>query len=266
VIDGRVPLPEPPPGPPPRTGPKGLPAVTWSPLEALVMFAIGNLVLPFVITLIAIAIGSIDVSGGGQLSGDAEIVFGIVADLAFLAVLLFWLVRRHPGWRAALGLPPAGGFWQEAAAGGGAGLLLYPAVSIVAGLVLTLLFKLVFGREPEFPDQLPTHLSTFGKAASVVLALAVAPVVEELYYRGFLFRSIRDRRGFWVGAIVSALVFGLVHLVSAPWRDVILLQSTLAVTGLGLAAIHEWRATIVADWAAHVAFNLIGIVLILNSR
>jgi membrane protease YdiL (CAAX protease family) len=265
VSTGQIPLPDPPPGPA-RTGPKGLPAVTWRPIEALVLFAVGNLVLPFAITAVAIAIGAIDLSNGGDLSGDAEIVFGIVADLAFLAVMWIWLARRHPGWRAPLGLPPASDVWREIAAGGGAGLVLYPVVSIVAGLVLTFLYKMLLGQEPHFPDQLPKHLSTFGTGASVVLALVVAPVVEELYYRGFLFRSIRDRRGFWLGAIVSAIVFGLVHLVPAPWRDVILLQSTLAVTGFGLAAIHEWRGTIVADWAAHVAFNVIGIVLILTSR
>jgi uncharacterized protein len=132
--------------------------------------------------------------------------------------------------------------------------------------VFTLLYSLLFGEEPRFPDQLPNDLSAFGEAASVVLALVVAPVVEELFYRGFLFRGLRDRRGFWLGATVSAIVFGLVHLVPAPWRDVILLQSTLAVTGFGLAAVHEWRGTIVADWAAHVAFNVIGIVLILAAR
>jgi len=40
----------------------------------------------------------------------------------------------------------------------------------------------------------------------------------------------------------------------------------MVFTGVGLALIYERRANLVADIAAHVAFNVIGIVIIFGSR
>mgnify|MGYP006173701285 CR=1 FL=1 len=45
-----------------------------------------------------------------------------------------------------------------------------------------------------------------------VVALIAAPVAEEVFFRGFLFAGFARRYGFWVGALVSAVVFALVHL------------------------------------------------------
>jgi membrane protease YdiL (CAAX protease family) len=63
---------------------------------------------------------------------------------------------------------------------------------------------------------------------------------------------------------VSALLFGLVHFVPAPWQDFVLLQSIMVFTGLALAWVYERRGTIVASIAAHMVFNIIGITFILG--
>ena len=56
---------------------------------------------------------------------------------------------------------------------------------------------------------------------------------------------------------------GLAHYVPAAWQDTILLQTVMVFTGISLAWIYERRGTLVADIAAHMAFNAVGIVLIL---
>ena len=50
-------------------------------------------------------------------------------------------------------------------------------------------------------------------AALVLYAVVMAPIAEELVFRGSIFRSVADRRGFWPGAIASAIPFGLIHVV-----------------------------------------------------
>jgi membrane protease YdiL (CAAX protease family) len=144
-------------------------------------------------------------------------------------------------------------------------VILYPTIAIGVGLLLELLFDLFSSTPVQAPAQLPEGLSRGGEVLSVVLAVFVAPVVEELFFRGVVFRSVRDRYGFAVGAIVSAIVFGLVHYVPSPWRDAALLQSAMVFTGLALAWIYERRGTILAPIAAHMAFNTIGIWIILRS-
>ncbi|HEY8017937.1 MAG TPA: CPBP family intramembrane glutamic endopeptidase, partial [Actinomycetota bacterium] len=154
---------------------------------------------------------------------------------------------------------------RDALAGLVGGVLLYPGIVIV-GLVLTALFEAVSGRPTTTPDQLPQHLNTPEAIASVILAVFVAPVAEELFFRGILFRSIRDRRGFWLGALVSGLIFGLAHYEAAAWQDTVLLQSIMVFTGVALAYLYERRGNLLANVTAHMVFNAVGVFLILSAR
>ena len=54
---------------------------------------------------------------------------------------------------------------------------------------------------------------TAAVALDVVLVVAVAPVVEEVFYRGFFYGSLRTRLPIAPAALVTGLVFGAVHLV-----------------------------------------------------
>jgi hypothetical protein len=146
------------------------------------------------------------------------------------------------------------------------GLVLYVVMAVGVGVALTLLFRAAFGEDVQAPEQLSSNLSTLGKVGAALLALVVAPVTEEFFFRGMLFRSVRDRWGFWAGAVSSSLLFGLAHYVASPWRDALLLQAVMVFTGFGLCWIYERRGTIVANIGAHVAFNTIGLLLILFAR
>lgn len=235
--------------------------VTWSWLEAVGLFFVGNVLIGqvLVVGLLFVVAG---VQQGQQLEGSMQLLATIAVDVVFAAVMVTWLGRRHSGWLQRLGLPAPGSWTGTIAWGAGMGVLLYPAIAIVVGIPLTVLFEAVSGKTVQTPEQLPAHLSAAGKALAVVLAVAVAPPTEELFFRGLLFRSIRDRHGFWPGALISSFIFGVAHYVPAPWPDAVLLQCVMIFTGLALAWIYERRGTIVANTAAHMVFNIVGLVLI----
>jgi membrane protease YdiL (CAAX protease family) len=73
--------------------------------------------------------------------------------------------------------------------------------------------------------------------ASAVLTCVIAPVCEELLFRGFIFTSLRNWKGPWVGAVLTALIFGAVHATSAPAEDL------LPLAGLGFVLCLLYRAT-----------------------
>jgi len=253
------------PAPPPRRGPKGAPAVTWRWPAVAAVWLLGNLVIGQIVAvgIVMAVLGFDDIE---QLTeGSLGITLSIMVDLIFVATMVVWLVRWHPGWVAALGLPRAGTWVKTVLAGAGWGVLLYPAIAIVVALPLQALFSLVSDAPVNTPEQVPSDLSAAGKLAAVVLAIVIAPPVEELFYRGLLFRAIRDRRGFWAGASVSALVFGVVHFVPAPWQETVLLQAIMVFTGFALAWLYERSGTIVTTIVAHMVFNTIGITFILSS-
>jgi membrane protease YdiL (CAAX protease family) len=252
---------------PERVGPKGLPPVTWRWPEAVGLYLIGNLVIgELVVAGIAFALmGVHTIPEGGA---DTHTVIATLADdVAFFLVLAGWLTWRHPGWRDMLGIPRrAATLVREAVWGVLAGVVLYFGVAVVVAIPLTILFNALSSTEVSTPEQVSANVSTGGKVLAVVLAVAIAPVVEELFFRGMLFRSIRDRWGFPIGAVASAVAFGLVHYVPSPWRDAALLQSIMMFTGFALAWIYERRGSIAANMATHMTFNAIGITLIFLIR
>ena len=204
-----------------------------------------------------------DSSVGGGI-GPTEIIGTIAADLVITAILVSWLARWHREWRSAMVLlPPPATRWRHVVAGAVAGVILVPVVG-VASYGLQSLFEQVVGHPVVTPEQVAPGLSSAAKAGLILLAVVVAPVSEEFFFRGVLFRTVRDRHGFWAAALASAIPFGVVHYVPAPASDAILLQATMIVTGLGLAWIYERRGTLLANVTAHMMFNVIGLVTIIG--
>ena len=247
----------------PGAGPKGLPAVDWSFPKALLVGLVTNLVIAQVVVA-GILLAVLGVSSSTDVTSDNVLIYvSVVTDLAWFAGMMVWLSRWHPGWRQRIGVFFGNRGLRDGVFGAIGGVILYPVIALVVGIPLTILFNLLSGQETTTPEQLPSDLPTTAAVVAAILAIVVAPIVEELFFRGILFRSIRDRRGFWVGAIVSGLVFGLVHYVPAAWQDTLLLQSIMVFTGIGLAWIYERRGNLVANIATHMVFNSIGLILIL---
>ena len=108
---------------------------------------------------------------------------------------------------------------------------------MAAGVVF--LLRDAADRAVELPTQISPDLGGWGLVSFAVFAVIAAPVLEEFVFRGLLFRSIADRKGFWLGAIVSAVVFGAFHLLTpGDGLDVLALGITHVGTGLGLAWIY----------------------------
>ena len=99
--------------------------------------------------------------------------------------------------------------------------------------------------------------SPVGVIALTIVVVVVAPVVEELFYRGLWFRAAERRWGTVLGVVVSAVVFGLMHLQPI---DTPALVAFGLVTGW-LAA--RYRRLGPSVWA-HVAFNATAVVSLLH--
>jgi membrane protease YdiL (CAAX protease family) len=256
-------MPPTPPAPPrPDLGVDSIQAdheVPWRWWHAMGVFAVGFLVIG---TISAIAVLVIM---GGELTqgtgvGSTGIVASAVADVAFGGVMILWLRSRTRRWPESIRLISGSSRFRAFATGLGMGLILYPVVAVGVGTILVIVFRALTGDTVSVPDQLSPELSVGAQVLAGVLAMGVAPVVEELFFRGILYRSLR-RHGFWAAAIVSSALFGMVHYVGGPALSALFLMIATAFTGLGLALIYEWRG-LPASIGAHVTFNAIGLVAI----
>ena len=234
------------------------PKATWSWYEALGVYIVAFLIAGLVtLPLIRLMKPETDLT---------NIVLTTAAALVILGVLLLWLSTYHKGWLGVMRLPERGTWRKEIGSGALFALGLYPVMVIVVGGLLTYLLQTISGEQVKAPEQVGEHLPAIGTALTIVYAIVIAPVGEELFFRGVLFRSLRDRHGFWVGAMGSAVGFALIHYIPGSAVDAALLMIVMFFTGLALCFLYERRGTIVAPLAAHVTFNVIGIVLILGLR
>lgn len=243
---------------PATPGPPGT-AVTptsWGAGEAVLAYLIGFLGSAILVTPILAVFGT---------SSTVNSVANVVVAVATLAVLVLWLRLRHPGAVAAIGLRSARPI-RDLRDGILFGLVLYPAVAFLAATAVQTIIRIATGAEASAPQQVPTDLTPIGAAIVIAYAVLVAPFAEEVFFRGILFGALASRYGFAAGAIGSALLFGLIHFVPGPWPDTVLLIAVMVPTGIGLAWIRARRGSLYASIGAHLAFNVIGLVLIFSAR
>ena len=92
-----------------------------------------------------------------------------------------------------------------------------------------------------------------GLFRALCLFLVVA-VGEEVLFRGIVFRMIDERWGTWIALVVSALIFGFVHLSN----DNATVWSSVAIAveaGLLLAAAYKWAGNIWVPIGIHWSWN-----------
>jgi CAAX protease family protein len=223
---------------------------TWRWWEAVALFALVLLVGA------VLGAGVIAVVPGDDYETLATTA---VFDLCLGGGTLLWIYSLHRPAAGAIGVPQRP--LLEVMAGIVGGLALRASLLVTVPLVTSLL-RLVTDRQPEPPEQLPSGLSGGEIAVAVVTVVILAPVAEELFYRAFLFRSLRERHGLVFAGGISALVFGASHIQGLDSGSV-LLASVLVVVGFGLAYVYDRRANILAPIVAHATFNAIGLSLLL---
>lgn len=187
--------------------------VPWSIWDALVVFLVGWIVLPFALVLVLRLAASFNSQAeaviNGLAAGDITATFALALVNALGAMLLvgYYLRRYGKSW-AEVG-------WRRVDLLKAAGYML--AAFILFVLLIGPLLQLVALLDPNFQPNQPQE-NDFLQAAGnhkvlAFLALVVLPpIVEETVFRGFIFPAIAKRWGFWVGAIISSILFGFAHL------------------------------------------------------
>ena len=123
----------------------------------------------------------------------------------------------------------------------------------VAFVVVLLGFGQVFGTpdQENLPDELGIDSSVAALIAVTVLVTVVAPITEELFFRGFFFAALRSWQGVWPAAILTGLVFGVIHAGSA--EPVFLVP--LALFGFALCLLYWRTGSLYPCMSAHALNN-----------
>jgi membrane protease YdiL (CAAX protease family) len=105
-----------------------------------------------------------------------------------------------------------------------------------------------------------------GLAVFVFFVVVGAPVVEELFFRGLVMRSIERRLGATWAIALSGMLFGLAHLQDLPADALALAMISLAAVGAVFAILAVKTGRLGAGMVAHFTFNLYTVVVLLSGR
>lgn len=133
----------------------------------------------------------------------------------------------------------------------------YIMVVIMAGtLSLAMNNLIIIGNLSSYSEsyeQTATALYSASMGMQILCLGILAPIAEELVFRGLMYRRMREDTGFVAAVIYSAAVFGLFHgnLVQMIYGTVM---------GLMLAYVCEKYGSVLAPIIAHITANLISIL------
>jgi membrane protease YdiL (CAAX protease family) len=164
------------------------------------------------------------------------------ADVVLLGAV-GWIVRASPDWRSSLGLVRPDS-WGHAAKLGFGGMVL---VLVVAQILEPLLHAAESqGLTPRaFPGGAEAWI---GVVVAFVAFVLVAPLAEELFFRGLLFAALRGRLGPHWTPVVTGVIFGALH--GEPRAFI-----SLALLGIVLGVLYERTGSVIPGVILHATNN-----------
>lgn len=214
----------------------------WSSVLALVAALGGALVGGLVVYLVAAATGA-DLSNPPPA---VDISATFLQDVSFIAAAVVFaaMIARPRPWHFGLRAPR--GIWSAVGyvvLGYGGFLLLAAAWSAALNL----------HEKDDIVDQLGAGSSDVALVAVAVLVCVVAPIAEEFFFRGYFFGALRNWRGVWPAAVITGLVFGSIHVGSAPVGSLV----PLAFFGFLLCLVYQRTGSLYPAIALHAVNNTI---------
>ena len=225
---------------PPRTD-GWLPLPVWVPFATMLAAVVAILVLGAVATGVWLALDP-DADAGTTPDG-LLIGLTVIQDALLVGAAVFAAM-------AVLGRATPRMFGFRPVSFGTA--LKWMAAAYAAYWIFNIALLSAFGEPPE--QDLVRDLRETQDVAVLIgfgaLTCLIAPVAEELFFRGFLFSVLAGRIGVWLAALVTGGIFGLIHLPGAPLFGV----AVLVAFGVFLCLLYWKTASLIPCMALH-AFN-----------
>jgi membrane protease YdiL (CAAX protease family) len=221
----------------------------WAPLAAMLAAICATVVF---VTFLS-ALGGLDGEGGDELSPGGTLVATFAQDLFLLvAAIVFAKLTIQKVTLATFG-------WRRFRLS--KRLWLVPALFVVFYVFLQVFGELVDpGAEDELPTDLGARDSTVALIGVAVLVGIVAPFVEEIFFRGFLFKAFATKMPWIVAALIAGTIFGLVH---AGGTDAVFILP-LAVFGVVLCVIYQQVGSLLPGMALHALNNGLALGTVLD--
>jgi membrane protease YdiL (CAAX protease family) len=235
-----------PEAPEPKKGRRGLPGVSWS-LSETIWGLLGGLLLALLVAPALIL----------PFDPDFGSLAAKLAGQGLLGVCLLSVAFEiAAGWRRDALREAARRLGLRRFRGDAIGWMV---VTLVGYYLAAALFAALFVA-PEQED-IGRDLGLGGEsvlaaAVAVILIVGLAPIAEELFFRGFLFGGLRTRLPLWPSALIAGAIFGLIHAPTGITAVV-----PLAMLGVGLSWLYEKTGSLWPPVILHTFNNALALAV-----
>jgi hypothetical protein len=244
--------------PPPRRYQEIFPGANWGPGEAVIIFFIALAVST------GVSLALLQIFFSSSSSNTSSILFLFMSSLVLYVVMLggvyYSVVSRHDSDLKAIGLTTKGA-GRAVEWGFGLGLPLFVGalgLAFVSLFFYNILYRDVLHRA--VPQSMMPSLSSQGTSGGAIFLyvftlVVLAPVCEEIFFRGYLYPSFRNRMGMQAAMLLNGAFFSAVHFQLAGFLPRFLI-------GYGLCYMYERNRTLIAPMIGHALYN--GLLVLLS--
>lgn len=171
-------------------------------------------------------------------------------DMAAGIIVVYFILGKYKDKLSALGLSLSN-FLKNIFSGLSVYVLILPLLFAVLLLSLIILDLLKYQPKPQ-----PVFDIFFEEKNSNVLLFLTffvsvfGPVIEEMFFRGFMYPAIKKRTGVFPAALLSAAIFSILHTNITGFFSILML-------GVFLAYLYEVTGSLIAPIAVHIFHNTI---------
>lgn len=153
-------------------------------------------------------------AAGVSFDGIDATIFNTVGGVIIYSLAIFlvlgvpWLVKKRPTTRVELGIQrlPT---WMD---------IVWVPAGLIAYLILTAIITVLASSFLTFVDYKQVQETGFTQLIgntqymlAFISLVIVAPIAEEVLFRGYLFGKLRKYAPVWVSVLVTSILFGIVH-------------------------------------------------------
>jgi len=197
--------------------------------------------LGLLVILLAASVLAVSIFKPAVIYGTVIVVF---LELAFILPAVIFLVVRHANFEL-LGYRR----FKAGFVGIGCGLL-------IASYLITILNNAIFvklGISTQANDMERILAGISSPVWFIITAVIIAPIMEETFFRGFLFAGFRQRYGYQKAALLSSALFAIAHHQAAALIPTFLL-------GYIFSHLYQKSNSILPGMFMHFLVNAFGVI------
>lgn len=214
---------------------------SWDVIDVLTVYA-------YLFSLSFLVIGFLQLSIFNEGSEYFALIVNFIMNIITILLVFFFVSKSNKPFFSVMGIS-RDKFWTHLNVGAFVAIIL-----MVSSSIISLLFSYLTGIENQNPY---SNLSDSTLKFVTILAVFIAPFVEEIFFRGFLQPAFVKSLGVVGGVIVTSLIFGLSHSQYLE-HEVALVGVT--IIGLILSITKEKTNSIMPCIWAHLINNTLAAI------